>query len=73
MSDDKYVPDHEMVRESWIDWSAGCGIGRQTAYDEYERYISDIKAEAWDEGAAYVNSPFGIEPGMRNPYRKDTA
>ena len=46
MSDDKYVPDHEMVRECWIDWSAGCGIGRATAYEEFERYIDEIKANA---------------------------
>lgn len=27
-----------------------------------------VRADAWDEGVAYVNAPFGIEPGMRNPY-----
>lgn len=50
MSDDKYVPDHEMVRECWIDWSAGRGIGRKTAHEEFERFIADVKADAWDEG-----------------------
>src|SRR5690606_35302652 len=50
MSDDKYVPDHEMVRECWIDWSASCGIGRKTAHEEFERFIADVKADAWDDG-----------------------
>ena len=49
-------------------YSDGCG-----GYDptELDRFITKVRAEAWDEGAAYVNAPFGIEPGMRNPYRKD--
>ena len=51
MNDDKYVPEHEMVRECWIDWSAGCGIGRKTAYEEFERYTSEIKAKALREAA----------------------
>ena len=50
MSDDKCVPDHGKVRECWIDWSANRGIGRKTAHEEFERFISDVKADAWDDG-----------------------
>lgn len=46
MSGEKYVPDHEMVRESWIEWCASCGIGRATAYEEFERYADELKSEA---------------------------
>lgn len=49
MSGEKYVPDHEMVRESWIEWCASCGIGRATAYEEFERYIDEIKANVLRE------------------------
>ena len=62
MSDDKYVPDHEMVRESWIEWCASCGIGRATAYEEFERFIRAVKVEAWGEGAttALVHAGFVV-------------
>lgn len=38
----------------------------QTSIDDA---MVKLQATAWDEGAAYVNAPFGVEPGMRNPYR----
>lgn len=64
MSDDKYVPEHEMVRECWIDWSAGCGIGRKTAYEEFERFISEVKADALREVA---DDLYGGTPSRRVP------
>ena len=76
MSDDKYVPDHEMVRECWIDWSASCGIGRKTAYEEFERYTSEIKSKVW--GVAYRQGRWDerraqhVEqhPGAEDPLRE---
>lgn len=60
-----------MVAEALI--ARGVETDREAEGADIEEWLNEVKSEAWDEGAAYVNSPFGIEPGMRNPYRKDEA
>ena len=68
MSD--YTPDETELRDCYAaSLHEHAGEDYTTAKADAERGIAKIRAEAWDEGAAYVNSPFGIEPGMRNPYR----
>lgn len=58
-----------MVSEALI--ARGVETDRETEAADIEEWINEIKADVWDEGAAYVNSPFGIEDGMNNPYRTE--
>ena len=64
------VPTVEVAAKRY---AATASLNLTDPYPEVEaafmQMIRDVRAEAWDEGAAYVNAPFGIEPGMRNPYR----
>lgn len=75
MADNEYVPDHEIVREAWAHWCASVGIGRATAFDEFERFVSCIQAEAWDEGydtgGNDVGSGWRPEELTKNPYKKE--
>lgn len=56
------------IRNGYAEWCRG-EVTRTEAFRGFDEFVREVRAEAWDEGAAYVNSPFGIEPGMRNPYR----
>ena len=63
MSD--YTPTTEEVRNSYASWS--------DAYPEFDRWLAEVKAEAWEEGAIatamYFDPPKLSEP--TNPYRQE--
>lgn len=62
MSD--YTPTTEEVRNSYASWS--------DAYPEFDRWLAEVKAEAWLEGACSVGeSEFpSREWDEGNPYRQ---
>ena len=62
------TPTTEDVRFIWIVSQTGC-----TARAEFDRWLNEVKAEAWEEGAdaGYVDALLGQEP-LRNPYTLTT-
>ena len=60
MSD--YTPTTEEVRDSYASWSA--------AYPEFDRWLTEVKAQAWEEGWHTGNKDSdGLQPTV-NPYRE---
>lgn len=74
MSD--YTPTTDDMRTSWHRNSMSYGPGERTA--EFDRFIADVKADAWDEGyETGCSSPYGTStPSGKsydpepNPYRE---
>ena len=53
---DNYTPSTEDVRLIWIVSQTGC-----TARAEFERWLNEVKAEAWADGAnaGYADGAYG--------------
>ena len=62
------TPTTEDVRFIWIVSQTGC-----TARAEFDRWLNEVKAGAWEEGAdaGYVDALLGQDP-LRNPYTLTT-
>lgn len=80
MSD--YIPDTEEVSNMYSSPSWVTLAEESERYEEFDRWLDSVKAEAWDEGAAAVNGRLTLaadgsevidweseEPF--NPYRKE--
>lgn len=64
---DDYTPTTEDVRESYTYLRGTIPTVEHAA--EFDRWLNEVKAEAWEEGAnaGYVDALLGHEP-LRNPY-----
>ena len=63
---DDYTPSTEDVRESYTYFRGAIPTVEHEA--EFERWLNEVKAEAWEVGAnAVYGARLGYEP-MRNPY-----
>ena len=68
---DDYTPSTEDVRESYTYFRGAIPLVEHEA--EFERWLNEVKAEAWEVGAnaGYEEALLGHEP-MRNPYTLTT-
>ena len=70
---DKYTPTTWEVRSAWVEFDGYISARShyaEVARIEFDRWLSEVKAEAWAEGAyaGYDDCEFGRE-AMCNPYR----
>ena len=74
---DKYTPTTWEVRSAWAEFDGYVGTVAQyaeVARIEFDRWLSEVKAKAWEEGfAAGVNADLGDYEHppeiVTNPYR----
>ena len=70
MSEQPHTPTTAEVRLKYESASLG-----QSASAEFDRWLNEVKAQAWDEGwsdrAGYDATPDADEPESCNPYRKE--
>ena len=64
---DDYTPTTLEVRESYTYFRGTIPTVEHEA--EFDRWLNEVKAEAWDDG--YVDARLGHEP-LRNPYTPTT-
>lgn len=72
----EYAPDTQDVRHAWsLFWHASInGYKTLDQYEaEFDRWLAQVKAEAWDEGfeGGYFHGAY-LKPRPTNPYREET-
>lgn len=75
MTLDDYTPSTGRVLDAWCAWRGSAyhftvgddgAVGGPAA--EFDRWLAQERAKAWDEGFAYAEHNYSD----KNPYRKDT-
>lgn len=65
-----FVPTTDEVRAAYVD---GAGFYRDVAGDWFDRWLAQVKADAWDEGYSKGRVDCEIRPYIlsapHNPYR----
>lgn len=66
----EYTPSTAEVRETWAEFVSDYYEG---AYQDFDRWLASVKAEAWDEGFRYAAFAEGYldELEEENPYREE--
>lgn len=72
----EYTPTTDEVRVAWAGWTNAFGRGLGIGKDEFDRWLSQLLAEAWDEGYStgldYMSQWLdGDEDEPENPYREE--
>lgn len=67
----EYTPSTANIGIAWEDWMNLLGKPHRRARDEFDRWLNQVKAEAWQEGYNKCDSDYGaryFDPDARNPY-----
>ena len=69
MSD--YIPDTEEVSNMYSSPSWVTLAEESERYEEFDRWLDSVKAEAWDEGYEAARDSVNALDQPQNPYRKE--
>lgn len=71
----EYTPTTEEVSDSY-DYQFTLGMSDISRIAEFDRWLAQVKAEAWDEGSVHGARKClfaaDLEPCPHNPYREET-
>ena len=76
-TEEAYIPETSDVRANYVDGTRqlhGKGMRLEDVYAEFDRWLAEVKAQAWEEGYAHGNADAFTEARLDrdNPYRQES-
>lgn len=69
------IPSVDVIRH-WVAWGPACDCEQDDSVErveQFNRWLTEVKAQAWADGAVAVHMYFDYKPNStipRNPYAK---